>query len=190
MACSRLVLMVRCLLLLCSFSGWQAPNARHSGRCGQEGQLPEAYRNLDFLGDDVVLFYGPLYLDVTCTSCLPEEYMLLLFREMTPGMVSVFSTPLCSTVDSCSASVYEAFGRISPRRSCCMCRVGFTGCDAPSRYFPSGVAKPEMLCMLAGMDQKDCYDMVHIVQTANCGVSAVAVHRWSSTSLSRCRGAV
>ena len=32
---------------------------------------------------------------------------LLLFREMTPGMVSVFSTLLGSTADTCSASVYE-----------------------------------------------------------------------------------
>ena len=28
-----------------------------------------------------------------------------------------------------------------------------------------------MLCILAGMDQKDCYDMVHIVQTANTAES-------------------
>ena len=34
---------------------------------------------------------------------------MLLFREMTPGMVSVFSTLLGSTADTCSASVYEAF---------------------------------------------------------------------------------
>ena len=41
-----------------------------------------------------------------------------------------------------------------------MCRVGFTGCDAPRVIFPCGVAKPNMLCILAGMDQKDCFDMV------------------------------
>ena len=47
-----------------------------------------------------------------------------------------------------------------------MCRVGFTGYDAPRVIFPSGVAKPRMLCILASMDQKDCYDMVPMVQTA------------------------
>ena len=34
---------------------------------------------------------------------------MLLFQEMTPGMVSVFSTLLGSTADTCSASVYEDF---------------------------------------------------------------------------------
>ena len=38
-----------------------------------------------------------------------------------------------------------------------MCRVGFTGCDALRVIFPSGVVKPKMLCILAGMDLKDCY---------------------------------
>ena len=33
--------------------------------------------------------------------------------------------------------------------------VGFTGDDAPRVMFLSGVAKPRMLCILAGMDQKD-----------------------------------
>ena len=32
-----------------------------------------------------------------------------------------------------------------------MCRVGFTGYDAPCVMFPSGVAKPKMLCILAGL---------------------------------------
>ena len=36
-----------------------------------------------------------------------------------------------------------------------MCRVGFTGYDAPRVMFPSGVAKPKMLRILTGMDQKD-----------------------------------
>ena len=81
------------------FSGVSAPHA----------VLPEVYRKIGLCGIWRVFFYGPLYLEVTCSSCLPEVYMLLLFREMTPGMVSVVSTPLCSTVDTCSASVYEAF---------------------------------------------------------------------------------
>ena len=36
-----------------------------------------------------------------------------------------------------------------------MCRVGFTGYDAPCVMFPSGVAMPKMLHILACMDQKD-----------------------------------
>ena len=41
----------------------------------------------DYLGDDVVFFYGPLYLEVTCSSFCLRSTGLLLFREMTPGMV-------------------------------------------------------------------------------------------------------
>ena len=62
---------------------------------------------------------------------------MLLFREMTPRMDSIFSTLLGSTADTCSASVYEAFWK------------NFT------RFLLDMTAE-------------------------NCGVSAVAVHRWSS----------
>ena len=58
----------------------------------------------------MVFFFGPLYLEVTCSSCLPEKYRIAYFREMmTSGMFPVFSTLLGSTADTCSASVYEAF---------------------------------------------------------------------------------
>ena len=36
-----------------------------------------------------------------------------------------------------------------------MCRVGFSGHDAPRVTFPSGVARPMMHSIMAGMDQKD-----------------------------------
>ena len=48
-----------------------------------------------------------------------------------------------------------------------ICLVCSTGHDAPRVIFPSGVAKPRMLCILAGMDQKDCFDVVLMVQTAD-----------------------
>ena len=102
----------------------------------QKDSCPRRTGKLDYFGDDVVFFYGPLYLEVTCSSCLPEEYRVALFREMTPGMVSVFSS-LGSTADTCSASVYEVFWKNFTR-------------------------------FLLGMTAE------------NCGVSAVAVHRWSS----------
>ena len=35
------------------------------------------------------------------------------------------------------------------------CNAVFTGCDAPRVMFPSGVARPKLLRILAGMDQKD-----------------------------------
>ena len=38
----------------------QAHDAPHHGWHAPEGQLPEAYRKLVFLGDDVVLFLWPL----------------------------------------------------------------------------------------------------------------------------------
>ena len=54
------------------------------------------------------LFRCPSYSVVTCLSYLPEEYRLLPFGEMTLGMVSVFSALLGSTMDTCTALVYEA----------------------------------------------------------------------------------
>ena len=75
----------------------------------QKDSCPRRTGKLDYLGDDVVFFYGPLYLEVTCSSFCLRSTGLLLFREKTPGMVSVFSTLLGSTADTCSASVYEAF---------------------------------------------------------------------------------
>ena len=68
--------------------------------------MPEAYRKIGFSGRRRwYFFYGPLYLAVTCRSCLPEEYRVASFPgEMT--MVSILSTLLGLTADTCSASVY------------------------------------------------------------------------------------
>ena len=37
------------------------------------------------------------------------------------------------------------------------CYAGFTGDDIPYVMFPSGVARPKMLCIMAGMHQEDIY---------------------------------
>ena len=71
--------------------------------------VPEAYRKIGLFGRWRLCFCHPLYLEVTFSSCLPEVYEFAYFWELTPGMVSVFSTLLGSTVNTCSASVYEAF---------------------------------------------------------------------------------
>ena len=63
---------------------------------------------MDYVGDGAY-FSGPLYLEVTCSSCLPEEYRVADFPGDHPGMVAVFNTLLGSTADTCSTSVYEAF---------------------------------------------------------------------------------
>ena len=63
---------------------------------------------LDF-GRWRLFFSGPLYLEVTCPSCLPEEYRVASFPGDDSRNVSVFNTLLGSTADTCSASVYEAF---------------------------------------------------------------------------------
>ena len=76
------------------FSGVSAPHAVCLRRTGK----------LDF-GRWRLFFSGPLYLAVTCSSCLPEEYRFASFREMTSGMFPVFSALLGSTADTCSASV-------------------------------------------------------------------------------------
>ena len=85
--------------LLCTsccvpFPGWQAPNAWHSGRCGPEVHLqwhvqswfsglytssclPEAYRKIELFGRWRVFFFGPLYLEVTCSCfCLRSTGLL------------------------------------------------------------------------------------------------------------------
>ena len=54
---------------------------------------------LDF-GRWRLFFSGPLYLAVTCSSCLPEEYRFAYFREMASGMFPVFSALLGSTADT------------------------------------------------------------------------------------------
>ena len=77
------------------FSGVSAPRA----------VLPEAYRKIGSCVRWRLFFSGPLYLVVTCSSCLPEEYRFAYFREMTSGMFPVFSALLGSTADTCSASV-------------------------------------------------------------------------------------
>ena len=61
------------------FSGVYAPHA----------VLPGGVQENWILGDDVVFFFGPLYLEVTCSCCLPEKYRIAYFREMmTSGMFS------------------------------------------------------------------------------------------------------
>ena len=55
------------------------------------------------------IFLRPLVSESHLFELLPEEYGVAYFRDMTPGMVSVFSTLLGSTADTCSASVYEPF---------------------------------------------------------------------------------
>ena len=92
---------------------------------------------MDFLGDDFWNIFGILYQLVgstvvtdSCQSseawfstapflavmygirCLSEEYMNWIFWEMTSGIFPYFA--LCgSTVDTCMASGYEAFGSFS-----------------------------------------------------------------------------
>ena len=44
--------------------------------------------------------------------CLPEEYMDWIFWEMTSGIFPCFALS-GSTLDTCTASGYEAFGSIS-----------------------------------------------------------------------------
>ena len=45
----------------------------------QKDSCPRRTGKFHYLGDDVVFFYGPLYLAVTCRSCLPEEYRVASF---------------------------------------------------------------------------------------------------------------
>ena len=62
---------------------------------------PEVDYRLFFALGVRTLFHRPLYLVVTCLSYLPVEYRFFPFREVTPGIVSVFSAELGSTLDTC-----------------------------------------------------------------------------------------
>ena len=87
-------------------------------------------------------------------ACFPGDVLLrAVFPSELLGIMAVMSQK-----DSTTLVVIHGSG---------ICWVGFTGHDAPRVIFPSGVAKPRMLCILAGMDQKDCFDMVPMVQTAD-----------------------
>ena len=81
----------------------------------QKDSCPRCAGKLDYLGDDVVFStVHCIWKSLVRAVCL-RSTGLLLFREMTPGLVSVFSTPLGSTADTCRVqSVNEVFGRISP----------------------------------------------------------------------------
>ena len=77
---------------------------RCTSRCGARG----AQENW-IIWVMACIFLRPLVSGSHLFELLPEEYRVASFREMTPGMVSVFSTLLGATADTCSASVYEAF---------------------------------------------------------------------------------
>ena len=93
--------------------------ARHFGLSGPDGQLQWHVQNWFFCTSRCVargvqenwiiwemacIFLRHLVSGSHLFVRLPEEY-----KEMTPGMVLVFSTLLGSTADTCSASVYKAF---------------------------------------------------------------------------------
>ena len=81
--------------------------AGFSGVSASRAVLPEVYRKIGFWE---MTWYSssPLVSGSHLFELLPEEYRVAFLLEMSPGMVSVFSTPLGSTADTCSASVYEA----------------------------------------------------------------------------------
>ena len=78
--------------------------AGFSGVSGPRAVLPEAYRKIGLFGRWRV-FFRPLVSGCHLFELLLEEYRVAYFREMTPGMIPVFSTLLGSTADTCSASV-------------------------------------------------------------------------------------
>ena len=115
----------------------------------------------------MTFFYGPLYLAVTCLALgLPEEYFMWIFRE-TSGFISVFCSLLGSTVFTYFCQFTEAlvFGSCDRFSSCSLCpRIQ---CSA---WFDSGYM---LGVSLRGLLASTLHD---------CGFSAVAVHRRSSTS--------
>ena len=70
-------------------------------------------------------FYVPSYSAVTCSVFAFEVQDSGLFREMTSGCFP-YSALSGSTLDTCTASVYGAFG---------MCNAGFAGDTAPLAVF-------------------------------------------------------
>ena len=49
-----------------------------------------------------------------------------------------------------------------------MCNAGLAGHDVPRVMFPSGVARPRMLCIMADMDQKDSTLRALVVNHCSC----------------------
>ena len=137
MAFTMLVLLVILHLALCFFPSSGPMMLRIMVGMLQKDSCPRRTGTLDYFRDDVVFFYGPLYLEITCSRCLPEEYRVASF----PGDDSRngFRIQHSSWFNSgyTLASVYEAFWN------------NFT---------------------------RSLLDMI----AENCGVSAVAVHCWSS----------
>ena len=69
-----------------------------------------------------------------------------------------------------------------------MYKAGIAGDNAPRAVFSSLVGRSMMLGIMAVVDQKDSCPNPFVQTGEHCGVSAVAVHRWSSTSCSYCGG--
>ena len=87
---------------------------------------------------------------LACNAGLPGDVPLLdVFSSVVvrPEMLDIMA--VMYQKDSTALVVNHGSG---------MCRVGFTGYDAPRVMFPSGVVKPMMLGILAGMDRKDSSD--------------------------------
>ena len=97
----------------------QAHDARHHGRHAPEGQLPEAFRKFVFLGDDVVLSCGSLYLGDRCPCCAGLHYRFPVpswWRQS----VRFLTCPLLRT--TCAGWSRQC--RIAWRcRRCCTCAV-------------------------------------------------------------------
>ena len=77
-ACTRLVSLV--IVHLALFLPFVRPMMlRIMAGLHQENSCPRRTGNFGLFGDDVLFIYGPLYLEVTCSSCLPEEYRVASF---------------------------------------------------------------------------------------------------------------
>ena len=76
----------------------------------------------------------------------------------------------------------EGFVRLVQGLFCWVLTMHFALCSLVCRLM--------MLDIMAVLDQKDTHVMVPLVRLQTVESPAVAVHRWSSTSLSRCRGSL
>ena len=113
-------------------------------------------RKLECLEDDFIFFYSPCYLAVQCSELLVRSKGTRFLSEMTSGLISVFS---CAWFDSVYMfmSVFWRFGKITR-----FIREGGLGSCSTVEWhvFPLVVARPKMLDILVGMDQKDSCALV------------------------------
>ena len=132
---------------------------------------PGYTEKLDFLRDDFSHYFlrAPcIWQSLYCVCCCLWIFGLWIFREMTPGMVSVLHTPrfdsgyifgvsLRSLLEEFHSYFNAMLGSTADTSLCVRLRRLVLLVTMHLALYSFVVFRPQMLVITAGMDQKECY---------------------------------